>query len=344
MHQRVPAPAPHQDAVISVVVPSFNEEQALPVLYPALIDALSRPPRLKLEFVFVDDGSTDRTGEILAGFAASDPRVLVITLTRNFGHQPAVSAGLRYATGDAVIVCDADLQDSPEIMPAMIDRWREGADVVYAVRSHRDGGIFKRVAYHAFYRVLNAVSEIDIPIDSGDFSLMDRTVVDAINALPEGNRFVRGLRAWVGYRQLPLPYDRPARRLGRTNYSFAKLLRLAVDGIFDFSTKPLTIIYLVGLVASVASLSGFLFFLAHRVIGFKVFGHTPEEVPGITSVILAVFFFGGVQLLAMGVLGEYIGRIYREVKRRPPFIIKSMNSQESVLSHRSGNLSERIKP
>jgi len=199
---------------------------------------------------------------------------------------------------------------------------------------------FKRVAYHLFYRVLNAVSEIGIPVDSGDFSLMDRKVVDAINALPERNRFVRGLRAWVGYRQSPLRYDRPARRLGRTSYSFARLLRLAVDGIFDFSTKPLTIIYLVGLVASVVSLGGFLFFLAHRLIGFKVFGHTPEEVPGITSVILAVFFFGGVQLLAMGVLGEYIGRIYREVKRRPPFMIKSINSQDSIPSYRATNVSE----
>ena len=217
---------------------------------------------------------------------------------------------------------------TPDIMPAMIDMWRGGADVVYGVRSRRDTGMVKRVAYHLFYRVLNAVSEIDIPVDSGDFSLMDRKVVDAINALPERNRFVRGLRAWVGYRQSPLRYDRPARRLGRTTYSFGRLLRLAVDGIFDFSTKPLTIIYLVGLVSSVVLLSGFLFFLAHRVIGFKIFGHTPEEVPGITSVILAVFFFGGVQLLAMGVLGEYIGRIYREVKRRPPFMVKSITSQD----------------
>jgi dolichol-phosphate mannosyltransferase len=166
---------------------------------------------------------------------------------------------------------------------------------------------------------------------------MDRKVVDAMNALPERNRFVRGLRAWVGYRQSALPYDRPARRLGRTHYSLARLGRLAIDGIFDFSTKPLTIIYLVGLMASVASLSGFLFFLAHRVIGFKVFGHTPEEVPGITSVILAVFFFGGVQLLAMGILGEYIGRIYREVKQRPPFIVKSITSASS---YQAAKLSE----
>jgi len=337
MEEHVPAGEAEPNAMISVVVPCFNEEQALPVFYRALIDALAPRPRLKPQFVFVDDGSTDRTGAILADLAASDSRALVITLTRNFGHQAAVSAGLQHAAGDAIIVCDADLQDTPEIIPAMIDMWRQGADVVYAVRSRRHAGIFKRVAYHTFYRVLNVVSEIEIPVDSGDFSLMDRKVVDAINALPERNRFVRGLRAWVGYRQSPLPYNRPARRLGRTHYSFARLLRLAVDGIFDFSTKPLTIIYLVGLVASVASLSGFLFFLAHRVIGFKVFGHTPEEVPGITSVILAVFFFGGLQLLAMGILGEYIGRIYREVKRRPPFIVKSITSASS---YRAAKLSK----
>lgn len=219
MHDRISTRAVDQDITVSVVVPCFNEEQALPVLYRSLTEALSPLPRLKLQLVFVDDGSTDRTQEILSDLAANDRRVLVITLTRNFGHQAAVSAGLAHATGDAIIVCDADLQDTPDIMPAMIDMWRGGADVVYGVRSRRDTGMVKRVAYHLFYRVLNAVSEIDIPVDSGDFSLMDRKVVDAINALPERNRFVRGLRAWVGYRQSPLRYDRPARRLGRTTYT-----------------------------------------------------------------------------------------------------------------------------
>jgi dolichol-phosphate mannosyltransferase len=319
-----------QGATISVLAPCFNEEEALPVLYRVLTETFAGLAGLSLQLVFVDDGSTDRTGAILAQLAASDPRMRVITLSRNFGHQAALSTGLRYATGDAVIICDADLQDSPEIMPAMIERWREGADVVYAVRKNRDAGVLMRFAYHAFYRVLNVASEIGIPTDSGDFGLMDRKVVDAINALPERNRFVRGLRAWVGYRQEALAYDRPARRLGKTKYSFARLTRLAVDGIFDFSTKPLTIIFVFGLVVSAASLAGFLFFLAHRIIGFKVFGHSPEEVPGITSVVLALFFFGGVQLLAIGVLGEYIGRIYREVKRRPIAVVKEANVGEPV--------------
>ena len=215
----------------------------------------------------------------------------------------------------------------------MVDLWREGADVVYAVRSSRQGSLMRRAAYRLFYRLLNSVSELDIPADCGDFSLMDRKVVDSIVALPERNRFVRGLRAWVGFVQIPLQYRRADRQLGKTKYSFARMLRLAFDGIFDFSTKPLTFIFFIGLVSSALSLAGFIFFLAHRLIGFKIFGHTPEEVPGITSVVLALFFFGGVQLLATGVLGEYIGRIYREVKHRPSFIVKSINGAPAGQDH-----------
>ncbi|MGO9356649.1 MAG: glycosyltransferase family 2 protein [Xanthobacteraceae bacterium] len=314
--------------LISIVVPCFNEEQSIAALHGELTRVLATRSGVDCEFVFVDDGSTDGTARVLGDLVHADPRVTVVTLSRNFGHQPAVGAGLARASGDAVIVCDADLQDPPEIMPEMIDRWREGADVVYAVRSSRQGSAWRRAAYHLFYRILSSVSELDIPADCGDFGLMDRRVVDAINGLPERNRFVRGLRAWVGYEQTALAYHRPARLLGKSKYSFGRLLRLALDGIFDFSTKPLTLIFVLGLVSSVLSLAGFAFFLAHRVIGFKVLGHTPEEVPGITSVVLAVFFFGGVQLLATGVLGEYVGRIYREVKRRPSFIVKAVNGRQ----------------
>lgn len=314
--------------LVSIIVPCFNEEQSIAPLYGELSRALATRPECDCEFVFVDDGSTDATARALSDLVTADPRVTVVTLSRNFGHQPAVGAGLARAAGDAIIVCDADLQDPPDIMPQMIDRWREGADVVYAVRESREGGALRRAAYHAFYRILNAVSELDIPADCGDFGLMDRRVVDTINDLPERNRFVRGLRAWVGFEQTALAYHRPERLLGKSKYSFGRLLRLALDGIFDFSTKPLTLIFMLGLVSSVLSLAGFGFFLAHRVIGFKVLGHTPEEVPGITSVVLAVFFFGGVQLLATGVLGEYVGRIYREVKRRPSFVVKAVNGRQ----------------
>jgi dolichol-phosphate mannosyltransferase len=325
MEQRAPAKQTPHRQLISIVVPCLNEEQSLPILYEDLCTVFATCAEIECQFIFVDDGSIDRTAEILAGLAAADPRVAVVTLSRNFGHQSAIGAGLAQASGDAVIVCDADLQDPPAIMTQMIDLWRKGADVVYAVRADRQGNVFKRAAYHLFYRLLNSVSELDIPADSGDFSLMDRKVVNAIVELPERNRFMRGLRAWVGYVQAPLTYRRPERHLGKTKYSLGRLLRLAFDGIFDFSTKPLTVIFFLGLVSSTLSLIGFVFFLVHRLIGFKVFGHTPEEVPGITSVVLAIFFFGGVQLLATGVLGEYIGRIYREVKRRPSFIVKSVN-------------------
>jgi polyisoprenyl-phosphate glycosyltransferase len=323
--EKITLAKPSGRALISIVTPCFNEEQSLSTLYRELNRVFAPRTDIDCQFVFVDDGSTDRTAEILAGLSASDSRVTVVTLSRNFGHQPAIGAGLAQARGDAVIVCDADLQDPPEIMPEMVDRWREGTDVVYAVRSSREGNAVKRAAYHLFYRLLNSLSELQIPADCGDFGLMDRKVVDAINELPERNRFVRGLRAWVGYVQSPLAYHRPERELGKTKYSFSRLLRLAFDGIFDFSTRPLTFIFLMGLLSSALSLGGFAFFLAHRLIGFKVLGHTPGEVPGITSVVLAIFFFGGVQLLAIGVLGEYVGRIYQEVKRRPAFIVKAVN-------------------
>ena len=237
MEQRASTHEPPLRPLISVVVPCFNEEQSIPVLYRELDQVFATRADVDCRFVFVDDGSIDRTAEILEGLAGGDPRVTVVTLSRNFGHQHAIGAGLAQASGDAVIVCDADLQDPPELMAQMIDRWRAGADVVYAVRASRQGSPLKRVAYRLFYRVLNSVSELDIPADCGDFSLMDRKVVDAIVALPERNRFVRGLRAWVGFVQTPLTYRRPDRQLGKTKYSFARLLRFAFDGIFDFSDQ-----------------------------------------------------------------------------------------------------------
>jgi len=310
--------------LISIVVPCYNEQLSLHPLHKAVTEAFASRQDLRYEFVFVDDGSGDRTAEILRELAARDSHLTVVTLSRNFGQQPAFSAGLRHATGDAVILCDADMQDRPETMLEMVDRWREGADVVYGVRSRRKETGMMRAVYFGFYRLLKLLADTDIPLDSGDFGLMDRKVVDAVNALPERNRFMRGLRSWVGYKQVPLVYERQARLSGKSKYSLAGLIRLASDGIFDFSTKPLTVVFFLGLAASVLSLVGFIFFLLHRIIGFKVLGHSPAEVPGIASVILAVFFLGGVQLLAIGVLGEYVARIYAEVKRRPGFIVKSL--------------------
>jgi polyisoprenyl-phosphate glycosyltransferase len=321
---------PSLPPLISVIVPCYNEEASLAALYRALTDTLAARSDIRYEVILVDDGSADRTPEILEELAARDGHIVVVTLSRNFGHQPAITAGLTCARGCAVIVCDADLQDTPAAMMMMIDRWLDGADVVYGVRNRRQGSILKRLTYRAFYRLLRLLAEADIPLDSGDFGLMDRKVVDAINALPERNRFVRGLRAWVGYEQAPLAYDRPERQLGESKYSFTRLLHLALDGIFDFSTKPLSLIFYLGVVSSVLSLGGFIFYLVYRLAGFTIFGRSPTDVPGFTSLILAIFFLGGVQLLAIGVLGEYVGRIYKEVKRRPSFIVKDVRGAEKT--------------
>src|SRR5262249_22807270 len=215
-------------------------------------------------------------------------------------------------------------------MLMMIDRWLEGADVVYGVRNRKNVSLVKRLMYFAFYRLLRLLAEFEIPLDSGDFGLMDRKVVDSINAMPERNRFVRGLRAWVGYTQAPLAYERPGRHFGMSKYSFTRLLRLALDGIFDFSTKPLLLIFYLGLTSSMVSFAGFIFYLIARLAGFTVFGHSPTEVPGFTTLILAIFFLGGVQLLAIGLLGEYIGRIYKEVKQRPNFIVKNVRETQEI--------------
>jgi polyisoprenyl-phosphate glycosyltransferase len=325
------APSSVIEPLISIVVACYNEELALRPLYVELAGAFAGCADLRCEFVLVDDGSRDRTPQVLAELAASDRRVTIVTLSRNFGQQAAFTAGLRQARGDAVILCDADLQDPPEAMLRMIEHWRNGAEVVYGVRTERKESGLLRAAYHGFYRLLRSLSDIEIPADSGDFGLMDRKVVDAINALPESNRFLRGLRAWVGYAQVPLVYERGQRIAGAPRYSIGQLIRLGFDGIFDFSTKPLTAIFVLGLASSVLSLAGFIFFLLHRIIGFKVFGHSPADVPGMASIVLAVFFIGGVQLLATGVLGEYLGRIYSEVKHRPGFIVKSvtMSSEDA---------------
>jgi dolichol-phosphate mannosyltransferase len=327
------------EPLISIVVACYNEELALRALYAELAGAFTGRADLRYEFVLVDDGSRDCTPEVLAELAANDRRVTIVTLTRNFGQQAAFGAGLRHARGDAIILCDADLQDPPEAMLRMIEHWRNGAEVVYGVRSQRKESGLMRAAYYGFYRLLRSLSDIEIPADSGDFGLMDRKVVDAINALPESNRFLRGLRAWTGYTQVPLVYERGQRITGAPWYSIGQLIRLAFDGIFDFSTKPLTAIFVLGLVSSLLSLAGFIFFLLHRIIGFKVFGHSPADVPGMASIVLAVFFIGGVQLLATGVLGEYLGRIYSEVKQRPGFIVKSvtMSGEDSEDTGRSNH-------
>ena len=308
--------------LLSVVVPCFNEEEVLPITHARLIEVLGGDPRIELELLYVDDGSSDGTAGILQRLARQDPRVRPVSLTRNFGHQPAVSAGMARASGDVVAVIDADLQDPPEVVLEMLERWREGYEVVYGVRTKRKEGLLKRAFYAIFYRLYRRLASIDVPLDSGDFALMDRRVVEVINRLPEKNRFVRGLRSWAGFRQTGLVYERAARAAGTAKYPFLRLLRLALDGIFNFSTVPLTAIFLLGLITAFASAVAAVVYFVARLRGVALFTSGPAEAQGFTTLILAILFFSGVQLISIGILGEYLGRIYEEAKRRPAFVVR----------------------
>jgi polyisoprenyl-phosphate glycosyltransferase len=305
---------------LSVVIPVFNEQENIPVLYPRLVAVLEKIEP-SFEIIFVDDGSRDQSLPMLNKLAAQDARVTVVQLARNFGHQVAISAGLDYAHGRAVIVMDADLQDPPEVLPQFIAKWREGHDVVYAVREHRKEEWFKRSAYAAFYRLLQRVANVDIPIDSGDFCIMDRRVVDLLVQMPERNRFVRGIRSWVGLDQVGLPYERGARYAGRPKYTYTRLIYLALDGLVSFSFLPLRLISIVG--AAVSFLSILL------AIGYTIqkltIGLSP---PGFATTVVAIFFLAGIQLITIGVIGEYVGRIFEEVKRRPLYIVRQVTGRQ----------------
>lgn len=299
-------------AHISVIVPVFNEEETLSALYARLTDVLTALDT-PYELVLVDDGSTDRTLDMLREFHARDPRVKFISLARNFGHQAALTAGLAHASGQAVVVMDADLQDPPELIPDLLARWNEGFDVVYAIRCHRKEPLPQRMAYALFYRLLSRVASLRMPLDAGDFCLMDRRVVDQLNALPERARFLRGLRSWVGFRQIGVEYERQARFAGRPKYNFWKLVRLAVDGLVSFSYLPLRIASSLGFLTSLGSLVAGLYYLVLRLAGHR-------EPSGFAAIVISVLFLGGVQLITIGIMGEYVGRIFDEVKSRPVYI------------------------
>jgi len=305
---------------ISVVIPCYNEQEVLPELFKRMTEAAGNWG-LDWEIICVDDGSHDNTWGLLYEQHKKDPIWSAISFSRNFGHQTAVSAGLFHATGDAVIVIDADLQDPPEELHRFIEKWQEGYDIVYAVRQHRKESIIKRISYWAFYRLMSKMIDFELPLDSGDFCIMDRKIVDILNSMPERNRFVRGLRAWSGFKQTGLVYERQARATGEAKYDFKKLRRLALDGIVSFSTVPLAVASHLGLWISGLSFVGIILFFLQRIFPsfFGSIGLGPK--PGF-SIIIAILFLGGVQLIFLGVLGQYLGRIYDEVKRRPQWIIK----------------------
>ena len=302
--------------LISVIVPCYNEEQVIEETHRRLTATLTGIEGAGYELLYVDDGSRDNTLKLLREIGASNPHVRVIALSRNFGHQIAVTAGLEHASGDAVVVIDADLQDPPDVIIEMLGRWREGVDVAYGVRSEREGETaFKLWTAKVFYRFINRLSDVAIPLDTGDFRLMDRQVVDALLAMPERDRFVRGMVAWVGFRQEPVYYRRAARLAGETKYPLRKMLRFATDGILSFSLVPLRLAVYMGFLAAGLALLGILYALALRLF-------TDVWVTGWTLLFIGMLFLGGVQLLFLGVMGEYLGRIYGEVKRRPLYLVK----------------------
>lgn len=298
---------------LGLVIPCFNEEEVLPKLFAELVAFADAAPG-PVWILFVNDGSRDRTAELLDAACAKDARMACVHFSRNFGHQIAVSAGLQQVKGDVVGVIDADLQDPPSILIDMLSKWREGFDVVYGVRRNRKEGLLLRAAYAAFYRLQKKVANIDLPLDAGDFCIMDRRVVDQINAMPEHNRFVRGLRGWVGYRQCGFPYDRAARAAGEAKYNLSRLLKLAFDGLVSFSSAPLRLATYLGFFAATAGLV----YLAYAIV---IKFSDPRAPIGWASTIALVTFFGGVQLLVLGILGEYLGRIFDEVKRRPLYVV-----------------------
>lgn len=304
--------------LISIVIPIYNEEKCILELYNRVNSSVT-PITNNFEIIFVNDGSSDESYDILKKFAVTDNRVKIINLSRNFGHQPALTAGLSYSTGDLVILMDGDLQDPPEVIPDLVASWQQGNQVVMALRRHRAESGWRRLAFAAFYRVLGFLSDFPIPLNAGIFGLLDRKVVEVIRGFPERNRFLPGLRSWVGFTQGVVFYDREVRFAGEPKQSLWKLCRYGLDAIFSFSYKPLRLSLVLGLLIMLFSFSYALILLVFRLIGFNV-------VRGFTTIAMAILILGGIQLFTIGVLGEYLGRIYDEVKCRPYFIIAEMTN------------------
>lgn len=300
--------------MLSIIIPCFNEQEVLRETLGRLL-AVCDSIKDESELIFVDDGSSDDTREILRTLEKTDPRVKVVGFSRNFGHQTAVTAGIDAASGDAVVLIDADLQDPPELIVEMYRLWKEeGYDVIYGQRTERAGETrFKKLTAHWFYKTLNRMSDVAIPLDVGDFRLMDRKIVDTLNAMPEQDRFIRGLVSWSGFRQKALPYSRAARFAGVSKYPLRKMLKFATTGILSFSTKPLQLSMALGFCSALLAFIGIIWAFVVRIV-------TDEWIPGWTSILLAVLFIGGIQLICLGVLGEYVGRIYNQSKSRPLYV------------------------
>jgi glycosyltransferase involved in cell wall biosynthesis len=303
---------PREPQLLSVVAPMFNEIELVRAFYDRVTAAAGDAP---LEIVISDNASTDGTSQALDLLAAEDPRVKVVHLARNFGHQASLTAGLEHASGDVVVMIDGDLQDPPELIPTMLDHWANGADVVYAVREERQGETrWKLGTARAFYWVFEKLTSVDLHRNSGDFRLLDRRALDALLQMPERNRFLRGMTSWLGFKQVGVSYRRDARAAGETKYSVRELIRFSFDAIVSFSHRPLQLATVMGFIVSAIAFLGI-----PIAIGLKIAG---EFVPGITSVLLAVLLLGGIQLITVGIIGEYLGRVYDEVKQRPLYVVR----------------------
>ena len=303
---------------VSVIVPMYYEEEVAEECYKRLkkvLEGLSE--KYLYEIIFINDGSKDKTLNILENIAQDNKNVKVISFSRNFGHQCAVTAGLKYITGDAIVIIDADLQDPPELIPEMLKLWEDGNEVIYGKRKSREGeSKFKLLTASMFYKTLNALSDVEIPKDTGDFRLVDRKVVEVINSLPEHNKFLRGLFSWVGFKQIPFEYERKERVAGKTKYPLSKMLKLAQDGIFSFSTKPLRIVGTMGIISILISIIILIYSILSYIFNWN------DLASGWTSMMVTMTFLGGMILISLWMIGEYVGRIYDETKRRPQYIIE----------------------
>lgn len=312
---------------LSIVVPMYYEEEVAKECYERLKKVMELiKEKYQYEMIFINDGSQDKTMEILEKIANQDKHVKVVSFSRNFGHQCAVTAGIEYVTGDCCLIIDADLQDPPELIPEMLELWEKGNEVIYGKRKKREGeSRFKLLTAKMFYRTLNALSDVEIPKDTGDFRLVDKKVIDVINSMPEHNKFLRGLFSWVGFKQIPYEYERKERVAGKTKYPFRKMLKLASDGIISFSTKPLKIMGGLGFLTILLSIVLLIYSLLSYIFSWN------QLAPGWTSLMVAITLFSGVQLLSIWIMSEYIARIYDESKQRPQFIVeKTINIEKDT--------------
>ncbi|MEH1852610.1 MAG: glycosyltransferase family 2 protein [Nostoc sp.] len=315
----------------SFVIPIYNEEEIIPELYRRLSAVMNRMDGL-VELILINDGSRDRSLQLLRDLHQQDPRICYLSFARNFGHQIAVTAGLNFVRGQVIVILDADLQDPPELIPDMVEKWRQGYQVVYAQRTQRlKEGWFKRLTAYSFYRLLKKLADVEIPTDTGDFCLMDRQIANILNSMPERTRYIRGLRSWVGFQQTAIRFERDPRFAGEVKYTFSKSLALAINGLVSFSIVPLRLSTYLGLVAAAAAI-----LMALLVLYWRLFvPHSP--LTGFTIILMAIFFLGSVQLVSVGILGEYIGRIYEEVKARPLYTLAEVGGFYENSSNSTNN-------